>query len=95
MLSLVIDKSRKEIEDLESALRDDNRGFMRKTKYRMIPVWDMLGKENLLREFLKKLHDKECNIETICEHAWQVVESFGNLIEETEKELRKYENTDC
>lgn len=95
MLSLVIDESRKELEDLESALKDDNWEFMRKIIHRMIPVWEMLGKENLLREFQKKLHDKECKNEIVREHARQVIESLGNLIEETEKELRKHENTDC
>lgn len=95
MLSLVIDESRKELEDLASALKDDNREFMRKITHRMTPVWEMLGKENLLREFQKKLHDGECKNEIIHEHAQLVIESLGNLIEETEKELRKHENTDC
>lgn len=95
MLSLVIDESRKELEELESALKDDNREFMRKTIHRMVPVWEILGKVSLLRDFQKKLHDKESKSEIIREHARQVIESLGNLIEETEKELRKHENTDC
>lgn len=95
MLSLVIDESRKELEELESALKDDNREFMRKTIHRMVPVWEILGKVSLLRDFQKKLHDKESKSEIIREHARQVIESLGNLIEETEKELRKHENTAC
>ena len=95
MLSLVIDESRKELEDLESALKDDNREVMRKTIHRMIPVWEMLGKENLLRDFQELLHDMDSSDEIICEHAIQIIEWVKKLIEETEKELRKYENTDC
>lgn len=95
MLSLVIDESRKELEELESALKDDNREFMRKTIHRMVPVWEILGRVSLLRDFQKKLHDKESKSEIIREHARQVIESLGNLIEETEKELRKHENTAC
>lgn len=95
ILSLVIDESRKELEELESALKDDNREFMRKTIHRMVPVWEILGKVSLLRDFQKKLHDKESKSEIIREHARQVIESLGNLIEETEKELRKHENTAC
>lgn len=95
VLSLVIDESRKELEELESALKDDNREFMRKTIHRMVPVWEILGRVSLLRDFQKKLHDKESKSEIIREHARQVIESLGNLIEETEKELRKHENTAC
>lgn len=95
MLSLVVDESRKELEDLESALKDDNREVMRKTIHRMIPVWEMLGKEYLLRDFQERLHDMDSSDEFICEHAIQIIEWVKKLIEETEKELRKYENTDC
>ena len=95
LLSLVIDESRKELENLESALKDDNREVMRKTIHRMIPVWEMLGKENLLRDFQERLHDMDSSDEIICEHAIQIIEWVKKLIEETEKELRKYENTDC
>lgn len=95
MLSLVIDESRKELEDLESALKDDNREVMRKTIHRMIPVWEMLAKEQLLRDFQERLHDMDSSDEIICEHAIQIIEWLKKLIEETEKELRKYENTDC
>ena len=94
MLSLVIDESRKELKDLESALKDDDWEFIRKIIHRMIPVWEILGKENLLREFQKKLHDKKCKNEIIREHARQVVKSLGNLIEETKNELKKHENSD-
>lgn len=95
LLSLVIDESRKELEDLEAALKVDNREVMRKTIHRMIPVWEMLGKENLLRDFQERLHDMDSSDEIICEHAIQIIEWVKKLIEETEKELRKYENTDC
>lgn len=95
MLSLVIDESRKELEDLESALKDDNREFMRRTIHRMIPVWEMLGKENLLREFQEKLHDNESSNETIREYVRKIINNLNKLIEETEKELKRHENTDC
>lgn len=61
----------------------------------MIPVWEMLGKENLLRDFQERLQDMDSSDEIICEHAILIIEWVKKLIEETEKELRKYENTDC
>lgn len=95
MLSLVIDESRKELADLKLALEKYDRESMRKIIHRMMPVWEMFGKENLLREFQKELHNKESANETICLYVRQVIELLGKLIEETEMERKKYENTDC
>ena len=95
MLSLVVDESRKELADLELALEKHDRESMRKIIHRMMPVWEMLGKESLLREFQKELHNKGSTNETICVYVRQVIELLGKLIEETEMERRRYENTDC
>lgn len=95
MLSLVVAESGKDLEEIESAIKTLDRESMRKTLHRMIPVWEILGKESLLREFQKVLHDKDSCDETVHEHAVQVMEWLGKLIEETEKELRTYEDTNC
>ena len=54
MLSLVIDESRKELAEMELALKKYDRELMRKIIHRMMPVWEILGKERLLREFQKR-----------------------------------------
>lgn len=95
MLSLVVTESGKDFEEIESAIKTLDRESMRKTLHRMIPVWEILGRESLLREFQKVLHDKDSSDETVHEHAVQVMEWLGKLIEETEKELRTYEDTNC
>lgn len=94
MLSLVIDESWKELAGFELALEKHDRESMRKIIHRMMPVWEMLGKESLLCEFQKELHNEESGNEAICGYARQVIELLGKLIEETEMERRKYENTD-
>lgn len=94
MLSMVIDESRKELVDLELALEKHDRESMRKIIHRMMPVWEMLGKESLLCEFQKELHNEGSGNEAICGYARQVIELLRKLIEETEMERRKYENTD-
>lgn len=94
ILSLVVDESRSEIDELRSALEDCDRDSMRKTIHKMMPVWEMLGKVSLLRGFQKVLHNSGSKDETVCSHAIQIIEQIGILIEETEKELVKYENTD-
>lgn len=51
MLSLVVMESEKELKEMESADRITDRENMRKIIHRMMPVWEMLGKDNILRDF--------------------------------------------
>ena len=95
MLSLVVTESEKELEELESAIKITDRETMRKTIHRMMPAWEMLGKEKILRDFQKILHDNGSLDETVQEHAIQVMACLKKLMEETEEELKKHENTDC
>ena len=94
MLSLVIIESEKEIEELRTAIKTSNRESMSKMIHRMIPVWEMFGKEYLLHDFQEHLHDTDSSDETICKHAIQIVEWIEKLIEEAKNELSKHENTD-
>lgn len=94
MMSLVIMESRKEIEELKTAIKTTNRESMRKTIHRMMPVWEILGKEHMLRDFQERLHDMNTSDETICEQGIQIIEWIEKLIKEAENELKKYENTD-
>lgn len=94
MMSLVIMESRKEIEELKIAIKTTNRESMRKTIHRMMPVWEILGKEHMLHDFQERLHDMNTSDETICEQGIQIIEWIEKLIKEAENELKKYENTD-
>lgn len=94
MMSLVIMESRKEIEELKTAIKTTNRESMRKTIHRMMPVWEILGKEHMLHDFQERLYDMNTSDETICEQGIQIIEWIEKLIKEVENELKKYENTD-
>ena len=94
MMSLVIMESRTEIEELKTALKTTNRESMRKTIHRMMPVWEILGKEHMLHDFQERLYDMNTSDETICEQGIQIIEWIEKLIKEAENELKKYENTD-
>lgn len=95
MLSLVVMESEKELKEMESADRITDRETMRKIIHRMMPVWEMLGKDNILRDFQRILHDSDIQNETVHEHAIQTMEWLKKLIKETKNELKKYENSDC
>lgn len=92
MLSLVVMESEKELKEMESADRITDRETMRKIIHRMMPVWEMLGKDNILRDFQRILHDCDSQNETVHKHAIQIMEWLKKLIEETKNELKKYEN---
>ena len=94
MMSLVIMESRKEIEELKTAIQTTNRESMRKTIHRMMPVWEILGKEHMLHDFQERLYDMNTSDETICEQGIQIIEWIEKLIKEAENEVKKYENTD-
>lgn len=94
MLSLVVMESEKELKEMESADRITDRETMRKIIHRMMPVWEMLGKDNILRDFQRILHDSDIQNETVHEHAIQTMEWLKKLIKETKNELKKYENSD-
>lgn len=95
ILSLVVMESEKELEEMESADRITDRETMRKIIHRMMPVWEMLGKDNILRDFQRILHDSNIQNETVHEHTIQIIEWLKKLIEETKNELKKHENSDC
>ena len=87
-------ESEKELKEMESADRITDRGTMRKIIHRMMPVWEMLGRDNILRDFQRILHDSDIQNETVHEHAIQTMEWLKKLIKETKNELKKYENSD-
>lgn len=95
ILSLVVSESKIELDELEFAVKTTDRESMRKTVHRMIPIWEMLGKDCLLREFQNVLHNNDNSDEIVSKHAREIMEWVVKLIEETEKKLNKYENTDC
>ena len=95
ILSLVSKESKKELKELELALETVDCESIRNTVHRMMPVWEMLGKDCLLRDLQIILHDKKSSGDTICEHTRKIMKWLNLLIEETGKELKKYEDTDC
>lgn len=95
ILSLVSKESKEELEELEQALETVDCESIRNTVHRMIPVWEILGKDSLLRDFQTILHNENSNNNTICEHTREIMKWLNLLIQETGKELKKYEDTDC
>lgn len=95
ILSLVSMESKKELEELEQALETIDRESIGNTIHRMMPVWEMLGKDCLLRDLQIILHDKKSNNDAVYGYTRKIMRWLELLIEEAGKELKKYEDTDC
>ena len=92
MFGLVVQESEKNLAELEVALKDTDRGAMRETVHRMMPVWELLGAGGMLSVYRKILHDGTAGDCTVREHTLKIMEHIRKLIDEANERL---ERNDC
>ena len=92
MFVLIIKESEKDLEELRQALNPIDRKAMRETIHRMIPVWEMLGKREILHEFQIILHDVDASEQYIEESCRKVIDWIQKLIVESKERADRYEN---
>lgn len=88
MFDLVIKESQKDLSELEYALKETDRMSMRKTIHRMMPVWELLGADDILEAYRGVLHDKDAGDILIQKHTRQIIERIKQLIDEVQKKLK-------
>lgn len=94
MLLLIIKESEKDLSELEQGLEQMDRKVMRETIHRMMPAWEMLGRQDILLEFQKVLHDTDADTQSIRKACRNVTDWVWKLIVESKKKMSKNENTD-
>ena len=94
MLLLIIKESEKDLSELEQGLEQMDRKVMRETIHRMMPAWEMLGRQDILLEFQKVLHDTDADTQSIRKACRNVADWVRKLIVESKKKMSKNENTD-
>ncbi len=94
MLLLIIKESEKDLSELEQGLEQMDRKIMRETIHRMMPAWEMLGRQDILLEFQKVLHDTDADTQSIWKACRNVADWVWKLIVESKKKMSKNENTD-
>lgn len=93
MLRLVIQESEKELEEFEMAMKVKDYKQIRYLLHRMIPAWEMLGKDSVLRDLQCLLHSNDFDDLTVSNFIFSVMEWIKKLIEESKRLLNDYENT--
>lgn len=94
MFSLIIKESEKDLDELEQGLDRMDRKAMRETIHRMMPAWEMLGRQDILLEFQKVLHDADAGPQSIRESCQKVTGWIRKLIVESKKKMDTNENSD-
>ena len=89
MFGLIMKESEKDLAELEGALKGMDREIMRRAVHRMIPVWVLLGADDILSDYRKILHDKAASDETVRRRTLEVMEQIRILIDEVNNELEK------
>ncbi len=88
MCGLVVRESERELEELEHALKGMDRIAMRKIVHRMMPVWELLGADDILSVYRNVLHDRTADA-VVTEHTRRIMELIRVLIDGARKELKK------
>ena len=96
---LLIEESRKDIEELEKALRIFARGDMRMVVHRMFPVWELLDAGFILQTYRNVLHDRNVDNHIVMKHTRRIIGWIKRLIDESQKilenETDEKENIGC
>lgn len=92
MFSLIIKESKRELADLKYALKNGNREIMRETVHRMMPVWKLLGADDILFAYQDILHEKSIDDKMIKKYTLKIMEQLQILIDEAYNELEKGDN---
>lgn len=95
MLSLIICESEKDLYELKQTLKQKNLDGMREIIHRMLPVWEMLGKQEVFYEFQEVLHNVNVKEDLLMKSAQKVMEWIQKLINESKKRIDNNENINC
>lgn len=94
MLRLVIQESKMELKEFVTASKARDYRKIRSLLHRMIPAWEMLGRDSVLRDLQKLLLNSKWDEQTIHDSINAVIEWINKLIEESNRLLNEHENID-
>ena len=90
ILAWFVLETRKNIEELEKALKNKDIAILTQIVHRMSPLWELLHKEKVLTDFRNILHDNLSD-EIINSETNRIIDFCKQLIQEGNKELYKNE----
>ena len=91
LLSL-ISQSEKDMEELEAAMKDNDRQRLCEIAHRMQPMWELLRMEEVLSAYRALLKDDTADDGTVREHTRKIMECTAMLMAEAENEMKRLTN---
>lgn len=92
LLRSFVAQSEKDREELESAMKNNDRIKMREAAHRMQPSWDLLHTGDMLMAYRTLLKDGMQDDGVIREHTRQIINYTSTLIAEAEEEIKRQTN---
>ena len=92
LLHSFVAQSEKDREELESAMKNNDRIKMREAAHRMQPSWDLLHTGDMLMAYRTLLKDGTQDDGVIREHTRQIINYTSTLIAEAEEEIKRQTN---
>lgn len=92
LLRSFVAQSEKDREELESAMKSNDRMKMREAAHRMQPSWDLLHTGDRLMAYRTLLKDGTQDDGIIKEHTRQIIDYISTLIAEAEDEIKRQTN---
>lgn len=92
LLRSFVAQSEKDREELESAIKNNDRIKMREAAHRMQPSWDLLHTGDMLMAYRTLLKDGTQDDGVIREHTRQIINYTSTLIAEAEEEIKRQTN---
>lgn len=92
LLRSFVAQSEKDREELESAMKNNDRIKMREAAHRMQPSWDLLHTGDMLMAYRTLLKDGTQDDSVIREHTRQIINYTSTLITEAEEEIKRQTN---
>ena len=98
LLCSFIDQSKKDVEELNSAIENCNRKKLRETVHRMLPMWELLHNEEMLFAYRSLLKDERASDTALKEYTQRIINHTDMLMAAAKNEIKRQtnetENTD-
>lgn len=99
LLESFIEQSKRDADELASAIDVCDRKRLRAIVHRMLPMWELLKQDETLLTYRLLLKDSATDDNAIREHTQQIVKCNAMLIAEANNEIKRLdnekENIDC
>lgn len=92
ILELFIKETEKSIAELQGSLESMDPKQLRETVHRMLPLWELLQADEMLRVYRRMLHEEKADEETLWEETRRIIDYAHGLIAKARAEITESEH---